>query len=117
MTTDTYVAIERLSDSLSVLQQEFIQNAGELLHELESDISASSYYLEELGVYNSDITELKAMVGGGHILPPLMTPKRKFMVAVKSAMVNAKGDNASFRKAVRNIGSSAKYKFNRESVQ
>jgi len=113
MQADKYSAIENLIDKLASLQAEYVKTAGDLLVAVEDDITASSYYLEELNVKDSDAPEMACLNGGGEVLPPLLTPKRKFMSGVKQVVATTNGDAAEFRKSVRAIAGTAKYKFSR----
>ena len=106
--------VDAVLDELAVLQQIFIQKSGELLAAVDDDLSTSSYFLEELNVTPSDVQQMSLLTSGAHLLPSLMTPKRKFMSSVKLAMANAE-DSFELRDAVRNIRQPAKYKFSRSA--
>ncbi len=105
--------IDSVLDELALLQQNFIQKAGELLEAVEDDISLSSHYLESLNVSPSDASEMSALTGGSFLLPSLMSPKRKFMNSLKYATVNAVDAN-QLRLNIRSLGAAANYKINRE---
>ncbi|WP_394222794.1 hypothetical protein [Alteromonas gracilis] len=106
--------VEAVLDELAVLQQNFIQKSGELLEAVDDDLSTSSYFLEELNVIPSDVPQMSLHTDGAHLLPPIMTLKRKFMSNVKLAMANA-NDVFELRDAVRNIRQPAKYKLTRSA--